>query len=76
MLIRKLKWALLPLIVMTWLMVRYGSWWQAPDIGTGVEAVLNVAFEAFLTGLPILLPAIHLWRILATAGKRAGGRRH
>lgn len=55
---RTLKWALVPLVLMTCLIARYGSWWWAADIETDQGAALNVMFELYLTGLPMLIPAL------------------
>ena len=64
---RTLKWALVPLVLMTSLMVRYGSWWWAANIETDLGAALNAAFELYLTGLPMLIPALCLHRFIARA---------
>jgi hypothetical protein len=62
---RTLKWAVLPLIILTtWQMLSDDWWRQNDDIGFATAA-LNTTFDIYVTGLPLLVPAYHLRRFLA-----------
>jgi hypothetical protein len=61
-----LKRAILPLGTMTLLMFGLDNGWRNPN-SPATDLALNMAFDLYVSGLPILIPALHLRWILAAA---------